>query len=146
MDWIEIILKIIVPIVTVLSIALNIDQYLRSKKISRFDAEKKLAKIKIELDRLGKKHKQESRHLFNGCEGEIRERGNIIVDTLTEKDARRLTELHEEQRREWNELIVEMTYFQKILGQDSEFLLYKDKSMWGKLKWRINILWRNLKK
>lgn len=133
MQTIDVIFKIIVPLVAVFSLTLNIFQYLHKGKISRFEAERELAKREIEWKRLEAKHEVERRHLLADCEGEVRERNNIRVDTLTAEDNRRLAELHESQQREWEDLFAEMTYFQKILGQDFGYLLAPE-TIWEKAK------------
>ena len=144
MQTIDIILKIIVPIVAVLSLVFNIFQYLRRKKSGRFEAERELAKREVEWKRLEAKHETERRDLLADCEGEIRERNNISVNTLTVKDNRRLAELHENQQREWEDLFAEMAYFQKILGQNHGFLL-GHWTIWDKIKWRVGSLWKDIR-
>lgn len=118
----ETILKIVVPAIAVLSLGLNFVQYLQKKKVSKFDAERELAKRNIEWERLEAKHKREKKALFANCEGEIKIRDNITTDTFTLDDNRRIGELGAEQRREYNELLTEITYFEKILGKKSLLL------------------------
>lgn len=144
MQTIDVILKIVVPIVAVLSLVFNIFQYLQRGKVGRFEAERELDKKEVEWRRLEAKHETERHDLLANCEGEIRERNNISVNTLTTEDNRRLAELHERQQREWEDLFAEMTYFQKILGQNPGFLLGHE-TIWDTIRRKVRILWMHIK-
>lgn len=135
MTFVEILIKIVAPIVAVASIVLNVVQYRRGRRVDNLNAEKELVRLQdIEWGRLEARHTQERRDLLADCEGEIRRRDNITVNTLTAEDNRRLSEQFEEQQREWRDLLNRITYYQRILGQEGELLL-QTVTIWHRIRW-----------
>ena len=138
----EVALKVlnILGILSIPSIGWGIYLYCQNRKLRRWDAEKELAKQDIEFGRMDARHRREENEILADCEGEIRVRDNISVNTLTVEDNKRLAELHEEQRRERDELFAEITYLQRLLGQDPGSLIGKE-NIWKRMKRKVR---RNL--
>ncbi|MFZ3043698.1 MAG: hypothetical protein WA058_01140 [Minisyncoccia bacterium] len=134
-------LKVVAPIITVLSLGLNFFQYFHRNKLSSFEAQRQLDRLEIEGERMRARHQQEKRDLEASYEGEVRERDRIRVDYRTAEDRRRDMVQDEEHRRQWNELFAEMIYYQRILGEEP-MVLFKAESLFQKLKRKARAVWR----
>lgn len=132
----DILLKFVVPVVAVVSLAINFLQFSSNKKISKLEAERELAKREVELERLEAKHKNEVVDSDENFKNEFGEWPDILQRM---KNDEILGRLYGEQRREWVEMLAEVTYFQKLLGKSSVHI-FGQKNVWEK----INASWRSL--
>lgn len=139
MEIIKEILQIL-GILTIPSLAWNIYLYTQKVRIGRFQAELDLKKKYIEWDRLSVRHIKEDRKLRADCEGGLRIRNNVGVNTLTPDDRRRIEELAEEQDRERSELLAEINHFEKILNKELPEISFRDKSKWERVIQKIKNL------
>ena len=134
--------KVVAPVIAVFSLGLNVFQYFRRNTLSHFEARRQLDRLEIEGERMRARHQQEGRDLQATYEGEVRERTGVRVDFRTAEDRRRDGVLAEEHGRQWNELFAEMTYYQRVLGEEPVAILFTTESFAQKLNRKARAVWR----
>lgn len=134
LDW-DFILKVIAPIIAMISLLFNALQYFAKRKITKSEARRELDRLNVEFGRMTARQRQEERDLMTACEGEVRfnEYTRVTVNTLTAEDNRRLAEQGAEHRREWDDLFAQMSHCQRVLGETSGLLIRKE-TLWDKSK------------
>ncbi len=124
------------------SLIWNIYLYKHQVKENRLRAKRDLALKEIEFSEMTSRHNIEYRNALENCEGEIRERENITVNTLTRKDNETLTRLAESQRYESEKILAEITHLIELTGEQRAYLVRV--SLRSKIKMFFSVCLRKL--
>lgn len=134
---------VVASVIAVVSLGLNIFQYFHRNKLSRFEAQRQLGRLEVEDERMQARHSQEKKDLEAAFEGEVRERNGMRVDFRTAEDRRRAGVQSEEHRRQWIEMFTEITYYQRVLGEEPSIIFLKE-SLLQKMKRKARAVWKGI--
>ncbi|OGG93438.1 hypothetical protein A2609_01790 [Candidatus Kaiserbacteria bacterium RIFOXYD1_FULL_47_14] len=101
----------------------NIYLYVHQTRENRLLAKRDLTLKKIELSEIMSKHNVEYGDVLENCEGEIRDKMNVRVDTLTRKDKEALTRIDESQRYEIERISVEINHLAELAGEKGGYFV-----------------------